>query len=214
MQEPALLSDFSWWKYRCWAKKSYKTPNKFSQQDPAPTSVVLNSDELGGREGIIKPTVIWQMVLLLNLVVIPALSSPLTWREWEIIVVSPNCRRAIIWHIGCYGSDWLLSHCSWEAATGSFCHIKRWKQFQNKLLCYETSLSLVWNSGSKGQILKALLEFQVWICLGLATDHLSLSVMEFVWTESCSLENSGWVQSLGFIKSSYQNRVVQDKKWK
>lgn len=212
MQEPALLSDFSWWKYGCWGKKSCKTANKFSQQDPGPTSVVWNSDEPGRRRGNNQTN--HDLTNGLNLVVVPALSSPLTWRDWEIIVIGPNCRKAIIWHIGCYGSDWLFSRCSWEDATGSFCRIKRWKQFQNKLLCYKTSLSLVWNSGLKGRILKALLEFQVWICLGLATDHLPLGVVEFVWTESCSLENSGWVQSLGFIKSSYQSRVVQDKKWK
>lgn len=133
----------------------------------------------GEGKGIIKPTMIWQMVLLLNLVAVPALSSPLTWREWEIIVISPNCRRAIIWHIGCYGSDWLSSRCSWEDALGSFCHIKRWKQFQNKLLYYKTSPRLVWSSGSEGGILKALLEFQVWIHLGLATDQLPLGVIEF-----------------------------------
>lgn len=113
-------------------KDSNKTPNKFSQQDSGPASVILNSDELGRRRGNNQTNcdLTNGFFLLLNLVVVPALSNLLTWREWEIIMISPNCRRAIIWHMGCYGSDWLFSHCSCEDAAGSFCHIKRWKQFQ------------------------------------------------------------------------------------
>lgn len=133
MQEPALLSDFFIVKIQLLSQKdSNKTPNKFSQQDSGPASVILNSDELGRRRGNNQTNcdLTNGFFLLLNLVVVPALSNLLTWREWEIIMISPNCRRAIIWHIGCYGSDWLFSHCSCEDAAGSFCHIKRWKQFQ------------------------------------------------------------------------------------
>lgn len=52
MHETVLYSDFFLVKIQAMSHKNpHKTPDDFSQQDPCPTSVILGSDGLGGRQG-------------------------------------------------------------------------------------------------------------------------------------------------------------------
>lgn len=51
----------------------------------------------------------------------PVFSSPLTWREWEIIAISPNCSGCGHSLPGCYGSHRCLLGSSCEDSTVFCC---------------------------------------------------------------------------------------------